>query len=266
MISVTPTRRLLLSIHDVSPRFLPQIERLDTHLACHAKTDRVALLVVPDHWGEAPIARDPAFQRWLRRRHAAGAEIILHGWSHRDDGAAYRRLADRMRAGVMTAGEGEFLALPHAEALRRMREGRDLVEQIIGGEIAGFVAPAWLYGPGAHAALAEADFAFAEDHLRVWRPATGEVLARGPVVTWASRSRARLLSSLAAAAVARLVLPLSSTIRIAVHPGDTGALSLMDSIRATVRHFCRTHTPDRYAALLPAMAHRGLRPPSADRS
>lgn len=247
-----PAKRLLLSIHDVSPRFLPQIERLDAHFARHGDTDRIALLVVPDHWGEAPIARDPAFCAWLRRRHAGGAEIILHGWSHRDDGGDARGVIDRLRGRTMTAGEGEFLTLPHAEALRRMREGRDLLQQIIGAPVEGFVAPAWLYGPGALAALRDAGFAFAEDHLRVWRPATGDVLARSPVVTWASRSRARLLSSLVAAAALRPILPLLPIIRIGVHPGDVAAMSLMDSIRATVRHARRTHRPARYGDLLSA--------------
>ncbi len=90
----------------------------------------------------------------------------------------------------MTAGEGEFAALPPRRGAGpddprpRRRRGRD------GRAAAGFIAPAWLYSDGARAALADAGFALAEDHFRVWRPADGAVLARGPVVTWASRSRA----------------------------------------------------------------------------
>ena len=56
---------------------------------------------------------------------------------------------------------------------------------------------------GALQALSEARIALAEDHMRVWSPATGQKLAGGPVITWASRTRARLLSSLAVAALSR---------------------------------------------------------------
>ena len=86
---------------------------------------------------------------------------------------------------------------------RRISDGRALIEDVIGRPIAGFIAPAWLYGPGAHEALADCAMPIAEDHMRVWSPATGAELARGPVITWASRTRLRLASSLAAAAALR---------------------------------------------------------------
>ena len=88
----------------------------------------------------------------------------------------------------MTAGEGEFSGLGRAEALRRMTEARKVVEDAIGRPAAGFIAPAWLYSQGARDALAEAGFAMAEDHLRVWHPPSGRILARGPVITWATRT------------------------------------------------------------------------------
>lgn len=239
---------MLLSVHDVGPRFLPQIDRLVAHLRFHAESPALALLVVPDHWGAAPIRGDRDFARWLRRRREEGAEILLHGWSHRDD-SVHAGAADRLRASRMTAGEGEFLGLDRAEALRRMRDGRMLLEDIVGARVDGFVAPAWLYGVGAREALGEAGFRIAEDHFRVWNPQDGRVLARGPVITWASRSLPRMLSSLVFARAARAVLPLLPTVRIGVHPGDTAELAIMDSIRATVRRFRISHRPSPYADL-----------------
>ena len=96
----------------------------------------------------------------------------------------------------MTAGEGEFLGLDRSAAARRISEGRSLIEDITGRPIAGFVAPAWLYGRRRHGSAWRLPIAIAEDHLRVWSPASGEQLARGPVITWASRTRPRLVSSL----------------------------------------------------------------------
>jgi predicted deacetylase len=149
----------------------------------------------------------------------------------------------------MTAGEGEFAALSQAEALRRMTEGRALIEDVIGRDVAGFIAPAWLYSLGAKAALGEAGFQMAEDHMRVWRPQDGAALAKGPVMTWASRSRARIRSSLAFARLARTALRPLRTLRIAVHPGDTTVPALLDSIDASLGAALRDRTAGRYADL-----------------
>ena len=253
-------KRLLASIHDVGPRFAAEVEQLVELYTRLLEGPRFAMLVVPDHWGEAPLAQAPAFQRRLREWADAGVEMFVHGWFHKDL-ARHAGLA-AFRARHMTASEGEFLGLAREEATRRMSDGRALIEDIIGRPVAGFIAPAWLYGPGAMAALAGSGFALAEDHLRVWQPASGTVLARGPVITWASRSRGRQLSSRAVAAIARMALvhapgPLA-TARIAVHPGDTGVPALMASITATVARFARRHRPARYAELLGPGVQAGL--------
>jgi predicted deacetylase len=230
-----PGRVLLASIHDVGPRFESEVDRLVARLESHVGAGRYAMLVVPDHWGEAPLTAAPAFAAKLRRWADSGVEMFLHGWSHRDDSG--HEGAAAWKARHMTAGEGEFLGLDRAEAVRRLRAGRAVVEDAIGRPVAGFIAPAWLYGPGALAAVAAEGFALAEDHMKVWNPADGGVLARGPVITWASRSRARIRSSLAFAALARFALQPLRTVRVAVHPGDAHVPALLRSIDATFAAF-----------------------------
>lgn len=117
--------------------------------------------------------------------------------------------------------------------------------------MAGFVAPAWLYGPGARDALARSDgLPLAEDHLRVWRTADNTTLARSPVVTWATRTPARLLSSLAAAAVARVALRPLPVVRVGVHPGDVGSPAVMRSAAATLAALSTGRIAGRYADLM----------------
>jgi predicted deacetylase len=123
-----------------------------------------------------------------------------------------------------------------------------LLQDVIGRKIDGFVAPAWLYGDGALDALRDASIPLAEDHFRVWSPVTGDTLAKGPVITWASRTRARLLSSLAAAAALRN-LPLQ-VLRIGVHPPDVRSPALLRSIDATFAAALRTRRPGSYRELL----------------
>lgn len=243
------SRKLLIaSIHDVGPRFEREIDALAARLERQLGGPRFAMLVVPDHWGEAPLAQAPLFAAKLRRWADQGVEMFLHGFTHRDDSA--HAGAAGFKARHMTAGEGEFLGLDFAEAQRRLRAGRAVVEDAIGRPVAGFIAPAWLYGDGARAALAEERFALAEDHFRVWRPADGAVLARGPVITWASRSRARIASSIGFAALARYALFPIPVARLAVHPGDAHVPRLLASIDATLRAFAHRR-PARYGDLLP---------------
>jgi predicted deacetylase len=242
----TTERILLASIHDVSPRFEGEIDRLVDLLDAHVGK-RIAMLVVPNHWGDAPIVRASAFATRLRAWAEGGFEMFLHGYFHRDDAKHESALA-RARAMHMTAGEGEFLGLSREAASARIAEGRALIEDVIGRPVDGFVAPAWLYGRGALEALAHSEVPIAEDHLRVWSPRHERDLARGPVISWASRTPLRLASSLVAAAAVRR-LPMR-VLRVGVHPPDIHHASLVRSIDKTLSLAAASRRPGRYSDLL----------------
>ena len=242
-------RRLLASIHDVGPGSEREVDRLFALLSGALGGPKLAMLVVPDHWGNHPLSGDQAFKNRLRSWSDQGVEMFVHGWFHKD--LADHRGGAALKAKYMTASEGEFLGLSKVEAARRMADGRKLVEDAIGRQAAGFIAPAWLYGPGARDALRESGFALAEDHFRVWRPDSGAILSRGPVITWASRSPGRTASSLAFAAIARKSLHCLQTVRIAVHPGDVTKESILASIAATLESFASRRRVGRYRDLLP---------------
>ncbi|MFL9840631.1 polysaccharide deacetylase family protein [Sphingomonas sp. ST-64] len=241
-------RSLLASIHDVGPGAERQVDRLAGLLTDALDGARFAMLVVPDHWAGYPIRSGTAFANRLRTWSDSGIEMFVHGWYHKDM-AEHRGLA-RLKARYMTASEGEFLGLSRDEAARRMEDGRALVEDIIGRKACGFIAPAWLYGSGAMAALRDSSFDLAEDHMKVWIPQTGEVLARGPVITWASRSTARTAASLAVAALARQALHPLRSVRVAVHPGDVTKASILSSIEETLKCFARRRQVGSYRSLL----------------
>ena len=251
------SKLLLASIHDVSPRFEREVDQLAALISGILGGPKFAMLVVPDHWSEAPLAGNTAFQRRLRDWADAGVEMFVHGWFHKD--LADHAGAAAFKAKHMTAGEGEFLGLPRDVAAQRMADGRKLIEDAIGREVAGFIAPAWLYGEGAKAALADSGFALAEDHLKVWQPATGKVLAKGPVITWASRSKSRQLSSRLVAGLARHALHVQPVVRAAVHPGDVTVPALLGSISATFKAFVARRPAGRYTDLLASKAPNSVR-------
>ena len=241
-------RSLLASIHDVSPGSEREVDRLAGLLTETLGCSRFAMLVVPDHWGRHPIRSGSPFANRLRAWSESGIEMFVHGWYHKD--AAEHQGVSGLKARYMTASEGEFLGLSYNEAARRIEDGRALVEDIIGRKAAGFIAPAWLYGSGAMDALRDSTFDIAEDHMKVWIPQTGKIVARGPVITWASRSTARTASSLAFAALARQLLHPLRTVRVAVHPGDVTKDSILSSIETTLRCFAKSRQARSYQSLL----------------
>src|SRR3954454_22748974 len=104
---MTSPRPLLASIHDVSPRFESEVDTL-VHLLQPHVGNRVAMLVVPNHWGDAPLIAGSGFASKLRAWADAGVEMFLHGYFHHDE-VRHAGRWNRFRARFMTAGEGEFL-------------------------------------------------------------------------------------------------------------------------------------------------------------
>lgn len=244
-----PPRRLLASIHDVTPVHADRLARLIPVVEGIVGRGHYALLVVPDFHRRGHLSSDREFSARLRSWADSGCEIFLHGFTHLDE-SRHDNIVARWAATRMTAGEGEFLGLPRREADRRLVEGRALVEQAIGRAVDGFVAPAWLYGDDSLAALAAQGFGMIEDHFRVWDPRNGRIFARGPVVTYASRSRMRLVSSILWSRLATIGLARADTVRFAVHPHDVDSPALLREIERALRAFARSHRPSAYAELV----------------
>jgi uncharacterized protein len=241
-------KRLLVSVHDVTPAHSDRLEKIVSLVEQIVGPGKAALLVVPDFHGKANLDSDRHFKVLLRRWADAGNEIFLHGYYHLE-GTGPDKATRSWKAKCLTAGEGEFLGLGYDEAASRLRDGQKLVEEATGRPVAGFVAPAWLYGPDAKRAIRDQGFRLAEDHFKVWNPATAEVLTRGPVITYASRTPMRLLSSLLWSYIAGVLLKPAPVVRIGVHPHDWDAPELVDEIQRTLTHFVKSHVPSRYSDL-----------------
>lgn len=245
----TGDRRILVSLHDVTPAHLPRLEEIVAFLDRIGVGPRFAMLVVPDFWSRWPVREDGAFRDWLRRQAARGVEIVLHGYTHRDE-VRHRHPWRRWQARFLTAGEGEFLGLSVREAEVRLAAGRALLEEILGQPVEGFVAPAWLYGPGSRKALTAADFAIAEGRWSVWSPRSGRTLAHGPVVAYAGRTRGRLMASVFWSRLAEALLAPCRTLRFAIHPHDFDHPPLKREIERFLRRQLETRTCGPYRDLL----------------
>jgi predicted deacetylase len=223
-----------VSIHDVSPAWQPEVElALQMTKAAGAKA---ALLVVPNFHARAPLSEHPRFAERLRRLQADGHEIYLHGFFHlsrpwnespakttghtnssRRPSTLGARIRHAFAQKVVSAGEAEFSDVSPSEARERLFEGERMLNDA-GLSIDGFVAPAWSMPSWVLRLLSERGYRFTEDHTRVYDPAGGNSRA-SVVLNYASRTPARLLSSVAYCRVARPARRFLPA-RIALHPAD----------------------------------------------
>lgn len=235
---------LLVSIHDVSPAQEPNVLRLWDLCARRGVTP--ALLVVPNWHGEWPLHNHPRFINWVRARAEEGAEIVLHGERHDENGLP-RRLADHWRAWGRTDGEGEFLTLDGPGAHERLARGLAQLREL-GLDPTGFVPPGWLAREAAYEAAAAIGLAFSEDDRCVRLLPSGRRV-KSPVIRWSTRTRARAWGSVAVAAGRWMLQRSAAYPRIALHPRDVDHLATARSVERTLDRWLGQHSAGRYSDL-----------------
>ena len=222
-IGLVPAERFVcVVLHDVAASTRAACTRTLAAIAEVADVP-VTLLAVPHYHGE-PSTRD--FEEWLGARMKKGDEIALHGWSHRDELPAQGAI-ERLRRQHYTRGEGEFWALPEAEALQRIERGTAWFLEH-GWPLAGFVAPAWLLGPGAWAALATQRFEYTATLRQLVHLPSRRSVASQSVVYSTSSGWRRQCSLLWNPIVARLERG-NTLLRIELHPRDADFAAVLRS-------------------------------------
>src|SRR5262249_25698755 len=151
------------------------------------------LLVVPNYHHRGPIERDLKFVRAIDCRIARGDEVALHGYHHVDDGPVPHSPLEWLQRRVLTASEGEFSALTQHEAEQRIGAGLAMFERLH-WSVAGFVAPAWLLGDGARAALARTPLCWSSTHGALESLADARRIA-APAISASARSAWRRWAS-----------------------------------------------------------------------
>jgi predicted deacetylase len=144
---------LSVTLHDVAPATQAQCEQLIARLERIGPMP-LTLLVTPRYHGRRSTSY---FERWLESRLRRGDELALHGLSHDDAGPPPRGWLERVERRWYTDAEGEFAALDEPEAQTRLAAGMRWFARR-GWPVRGFVAPAWLLGPAAWAALRRQPF------------------------------------------------------------------------------------------------------------
>jgi predicted deacetylase len=234
---------LCLSIHDVAPATWDDCRRL--HDAVRAVADiPLTWLVVPRYRHRR--TRSAAMEAWLEAQLDAGHELALHGFTHRDDGpgAPSRALLQHWMRAVFARHEGEFAALDEGQARARIALGRAWFKAR-GWPLSGFVAPAWLLGPGAWRALAQGDgedappFRYTTTLARFHWLQTRETLWAPSLVYTARNGAGRVLSP-CALDVTRALQRHAPLVRLSLHPHDAHYPALLRHMQRTVAHLLAT--------------------------
>ncbi|HWK82964.1 MAG TPA: polysaccharide deacetylase family protein [Caldimonas sp.] len=227
-----PDRFVCVVVHDVAASTRAACQRTLGAIAEVAHLP-VTLLAVPRYHGEAPTSE---LEAWLSQRHAKGDELALHGYSHSDDSPPGSGV-DHLRRRHYTRGEGEFWALPEAEAKRRIDAGIAWFRSN-GWIWHGFVAPAWLLGPQAWPALEGRGFEYTATlrHL-VHLPGRQRVASQSVVYSTSSAWRRR--SSLAWNAVVSRLERGNPLLRIELHPRDADFAAIRRSWQAVLERALR---------------------------
>lgn len=226
---------LLVSLHDVSPRHAAAVEEILAGFRALGLPPAL-LLVVPDFHGEWPLSDHPRFVERLGELGAAGHELALHGYFHKElaeDRADSRGASAYLRRHFMTAGEGEFLSLSPGRQRQRLEDGLRMWALTGLEKPVGFVPPAWLHRPDLSEILWESGFAWTENHRGLLFRDRAPLVA--PVITWASRDPLRRIGSRVFAPVALRTWKSAPLLRIAVHPHDWDHPALVKSIQTTIR-------------------------------
>ena len=209
----------------------------------------VTLLAVPRYHGAAPSSE---LEAWLSERSQRGDELALHGLIHLDESPP-RGWVDGLRRSHYTRGEGEFWPLSRDEALTRIDAGRAWFARN-GWPLAGFVAPAWLVGPGAWEAIAARPFEYTAT-LRQLVHLPGRVTVTSQSVVYSTSSGWRRASSrLWNGFVARMESG-SPLLRIELHPRDADFSAVKLSWQRILERALRDRTPSTVAAYM-----RSVRP------
>ena len=212
----TPRPVLVVSIHDVSPLTRGRVAEMLAELA-EIGVERTSLLVIPNHHHKAPIVEDAGFCSWLRETAGRGHEVVLHGYHHKRPRRG-GEWSQTFLTEFYTAGEGEFYDLSTMEASWRLEKGRQEL-QTAGLQPRGFIAPAWLLGENAEAAVKAAGFDYTT-RLKNFKDLKSGRVDDSQSLVWSVRAGWRRAASLWwNAALLRRLSP-TPLLRFGLHPPD----------------------------------------------
>ena len=244
-ISMALRPAFVVSMHDVSPLTQDVFAAMLDDLRSLGLT-KCSLLVIPDHHHRRHFLTDVPFCHWLEDLARDGHELVIHGYYHQRDARPSESLPQRVVTSMYTLGEGEFYDLSKPEAARLLALAQEEFRDLRAPAPSGFIAPAWLLGDEAAAAVREAGFAYTTWLRGVEDLTRGEFLASQSLV-YSCRNAWRRSVSLAWNGFLFRRLRRNPLIRLGLHPPDFQYERIWEQIRRIVRETLQEREAMTYA-------------------
>jgi|APGre2960657505_1045072.scaffolds.fasta_scaffold03165_7 predicted deacetylase len=146
--TMIPPRSYLPEIHDVHPGMAPELDRLLAALPAEAQP-LALLLVVPNWFGQFPLAKFPKFVERLKN---FPGEKVLHGFTHTLGRDWWNTIC------YGTENHAEFAAPSETVARTRLEQSAKMFADALGEKPGWFCAPRWQQNAATKAALAALGF------------------------------------------------------------------------------------------------------------
>lgn len=222
---------MIVSIHDVRPGTRERVAGILRDLA-GLGVFSTSLLVIPNWHGRDPLLADREFGTWLANLAGQGHELVLHGYHHlRSAGGKSSQgswtgpggLWTHVVTSHYTAGEGEFYDLEQSAAKQLLEAGKKELAECAGVSPEGFIAPAWLLGKEAEAAVWSCGFRYTTrigEILCAGKPGAAPRVYPSRSLCYSVRAPWRRACSLAWNTTLLAWLEGTPLVRIGIHPPD----------------------------------------------
>lgn len=207
---------------------------------------RTSLLVIPDHHRRGAVRDDAACCQWLAEMEREDHEIVTHGYYHQRARRPGENPMQKITTRIYTADEGEFYDLDRAAARELVARGNAELRDA-GLAPRGFIAPAWLLGAEAEAALRELGVEYTTTLGAVTDLQGGHVW-RSQSLVWSVRSGWRRAVSRGWNATLFQRLRANPLLRISIHPVDLDHPAIWQQIRTLTARALADRAPMTYDA------------------
>lgn len=270
-------KKVLVSLHDVTPFHFERIRIAETYFA-HWGIKDITYLFIPDYHyklknGRFDKKRLSEFRRDMLEKERPGLNIewVLHGYFHLDRPAPaifsstaanddtepletqrmateHLSVGSRFKRKYLTANEGEFLSLTAETVKERLEIGKTAFRAFFNRDPKGFIAPAWLFNDHLIPELKRQKFYYTEDHSNIYL-LKKDAAIQAPVITWATRTPLRKFISKVGCPILNRLWSGREYLRVAVHPFDFDHPSTIRSIDKVITSVLSQRQSIRYSDL-----------------
>jgi hypothetical protein len=204
-------KRIVVSVHDVTPHFEEELNIIFKDLN-KLGVKKKTILVTPLWAGKNDIMKEKKFLKRLLVEEKNGAELALHGYTHKINHEWKKKEGFRWKA----FNVAEFILAKDIPG--HLKRGKNAFKQVFGYEPEGFVPPGWRQKPSVYKLLEQEGFKYVVTMRGLYSLKTKKRRYALPIYFDSGALLPSYIIGYCSAIIAPLCSP--SFIRLAIHPDD----------------------------------------------